>query len=85
MSAGSIFKSAWVNCLQVLFLNLPGAIVCRFYVEREELDNLHKSKLQRYYPLGFAVEIEFEPSDDFSGTFSIIESPSDPHNHRLVD
>ncbi len=46
----------------------------RFFLEREELDNLHKSKLHRYYPIGFAVEMVFERSSDLSGTYSVIEN-----------
>ncbi len=49
--------------------------VCRLYLERDELDNLHKSKLQRYYPVGFAVEMMFDKSSDLSGTSSVIKRP----------
>jgi len=33
---------------------------CRLYLERDELDNLQKSKIKRSYPINFAVELQFE-------------------------
>ena len=36
----------------------------RLYLEREELDNLQKSKNRRSYPMNFAVELQFEPYFD---------------------
>ena len=34
----------------------------RMSLDRSELDNLQKSRAQRFYPSDFAVELEFEPA-----------------------
>jgi len=54
--------------------------LCRLYLDREDLDNLHKSKLQRYFPMGFAIELGFEKSSDSSGTYSIIEESTENYS-----
>ena len=41
-------------------LNFVSDCNCRLYLERDELDNLQKSKIKRSYPIHFAVELQFE-------------------------
>lgn len=36
-------------------------VLCRLSLDRSELDNLQKSRIQRYYGADFAIELEFEP------------------------
>lgn len=47
----------------------------RLILERSELDNLQKSKIQRHYPKDFGVELYFESSIEPARTYSLVEAP----------
>lgn len=54
-------------------------IHCRLYLERDELDNLQKSKIKRSYPLKFAIKLQFKPYFDSHTVFHSSEA------YELVD
>ncbi len=43
------------------------SVAQRLYLERDELDNLQKSKYRRSFPVNFAVELLFEPCTQAEG------------------
>lgn len=53
-------------------------VICRLILDRAELDNLQKSKIQRHYPKDFSVELYFESSTIPARTYSLIDAPTEP-------
>ena len=58
-----------------LFILVCGML--RLILDRSDLDNLQKSKIQRHYPKDFGVELYFEPSTEPARTYSLLEVPTE--------